>query len=77
MLVVLLRHLGYFLKFQINEHFISHFLVEVLLKLVLHDHIHIIRGQRALSKLHSQFIVEDVLWKRCGITLLALLLLLL
>lgn len=61
-LVVLLRHLGYFFQFEVYQHFVGHFLIEILLELVLHDHVHVVGRQRALTELDLELVVEDVSW---------------
>lgn len=76
MLLILLRHLGNLLQFQINHHLISHLPIEIILEFMRHHHVHIIRRQCPLAELYSEFIIKNVPRQRGSFSLFSAFLLL-
>lgn len=58
--VVFLGHFGDFFQLLVDQHFIIHFLVEMILEFVGHDHVHVIRWQSALAELDCQPVFHNV-----------------
>ena len=75
MLGILLSHFGDFLKLQIYQYLVRHFLVETILEFVSHYHVHIVGWESTLAKLDGLFVVENVSRQRCCLPLPSLLLL--
>lgn len=75
-LVLLLGHFGDFFELLVDQYFVVHFLVKMMLEFVCHDHVHVIRRQSTLPELHGQSVIHDVSRQGVGVPLLFLLLLL-
>ena len=59
-LVLLLCHFGDFFELLVYQYFVVHFLVEMMLEFVCHDHVHVIRWQSALAELDCQPVFHNV-----------------